>query len=227
MKKPFLTDHQTFALIILALFIFIGPLFGPVPSFLLKMFDLELAAILLVILFFISFSAIFLIVNNYIRFQKRSIFDLGWRRDTTFKAVLLGCLLGVLWSFLGVGGYLQLNPGVDIFEISFLRIGTVILGCSGAILEDLITRGYVMNELNRFKISSSLQIVFSSCLFALYHTIWNFNILGFIFSLIYGMLLGGLFIYGRRSLTPVILGHSLVFLLSEPFLTLFMLESIQ
>jgi hypothetical protein len=37
---------------------------------------------------------------------------------------------------------------------------------------------------------------------------------------VYGLLLGGLFLWGKRSLTPVILGHSLVVLLSEPFATM-------
>jgi hypothetical protein len=41
------------------------------------------------------------------------------------------------------------------------------------------------------------------------------------------LLLGGLFILGKRSLTPVILGHSLALLVGEPFLTLSLMEAVR
>ena len=53
-----------------------------------------------------------------------------------------------------------------------------------------------------------------------YHTIWAFDIFSFVFSVVYGLILSGLYLWGKRSLTPVILGHSLAVLVGEPFATM-------
>ena len=92
----------------------------------------------------------------------------------------------------------------------------------GALLEDLITRSFVMNQLHKIGSSKWVQLVVPALIFALYHTIWGFNVFSFAFSLVYGIMLGGLFLWGKRSLTPVILAHSLAVLISEPFATMLM-----
>jgi membrane protease YdiL (CAAX protease family) len=80
----------------------------------------------------------------------------------------------------------------------------------------------MMNQLHKIGSSKWVQVVVSALIFALYHTVWGFNPFSFVLSVVYGLLLGGLFLWGKRSLTPVILGHSLVVLLSEPFATMLM-----
>ena len=51
-----------------------------------------------------------------------------------------------------------------------------------------------------------------------YHTVWaGFTIFAFIFSVVIGLVLAGLFLWGKRSLTPVILAHSIAVILAEPF----------
>ena len=45
--------------------------------------------------------------------------------------------------------------------------------------------------------------------------------------MVFGLLLSGLFVLGKRSLTPVILAHSLALLLAEPFLTLSLMEAVK
>lgn len=140
---------------------------------------------------------------------------------------MLGALAGVLWGVFGMFGYLQFNPEADLFEISLLRLFTALAGAGGALLEDLITRGFVMGELERMQTPAWIQVVASSLLFALYHSLWGLNIFGFVFSLVYGAILGGLFLLGKRSLTPVILAHSLALLIGEPFLTISLMEAIR
>ncbi len=83
-----------------------------------------------------------------------------------------------------------------------------------------------MEELERMQIPAWGQVVASSLLFALYHSVWALNIVGFVFSLVYGLIPGGLFLLGKRSLTPVILAHSLALRTGEPFLTLSLMEAI-
>jgi membrane protease YdiL (CAAX protease family) len=74
-----------------------------------------------------------------------------------------------------------------------------------------------MNKLQEISVPKWVQVVLSALIFALYHTLWGFNPFSFVFSFVYGLMLGGLFVWGKRSLTPVILGHALVTLISEPF----------
>jgi membrane protease YdiL (CAAX protease family) len=180
-----------------------------------------------VVLFLVPFGIILGVMLAWMRRNQRTLADLGWRQPTTPLAIVLGTLLGLFWGVLGTFSYLQFNPTANVFEISLFRLFTALVGAGGAILEDLITRGFVMGELKRLNTPTWLQISASSLVFALYHTVWGFNILSFVFSLVYGLLLSGLFVLGKRSLTPVILGHSLALLVSEPFLTLSLMEAIK
>jgi membrane protease YdiL (CAAX protease family) len=91
-------------------------------------------------------------------------------------------------------------------------------------LEDFVMRGFLMNELERLKASLPIQMAASSSVYALCHTVWAFSALSFALNLFFGFLLSGLFAYGKRSLTPVMVGHGLAMIIAEPFLTLQMLE---
>jgi membrane protease YdiL (CAAX protease family) len=123
-------------------------------------------------------------------------------------------------------GFLQFHPEANPLEISLFRVFTAVVGAVIAVGEDMVTRGYVMHELQHFNASGWLQVVGSSLLFALYHSIWHFNLPVFVVSLVYGLILGGLFIMGNRSLTPVILAHSLALLVGEPFLTMSLITAV-
>ncbi len=216
-------------LIVLAvlLLVLVGPLFGPVPFYLVKTMEIRAATAVQVVLFPIPFGIIFGVALAWMRRNQRSMAGLGWRQPSTPLAIVLGIALGLFWGVLGTFSYLQFNPTANVFELSLLRLFTALVGGAAAILEDVITRGFVMEELKRLNTPTWLQVIASSLLFALYHTIWGFNLLGFVFSLVYGLLLGGLFVLGKRSLTPVILGHSLALLVGEPFLTLALMEAIK
>jgi len=221
-------SNKTFLIVLtLLLLVFVGPLFGPVPWYLVTTMEVRVATAWQVVLFLVPFGIILGVMLAWMRRNQRTLADLGWRQPTTPLAIVLGTLLGLCWGVLGTFSYLQFNPTANVFEISLFRLFTALVGAGGAILEDLITRGFVMGELKRLNTPSWLQIIASSLLFALYHTVWGFNILSFVFSLVYGLLLSGLFVLGKRSLTPVILGHSLALLVSEPFLTLSLMEAIK
>ncbi|HEY2380439.1 MAG TPA: CPBP family intramembrane glutamic endopeptidase [Terriglobia bacterium] len=153
--------------------------------------------------------------------------DLGWGKTSRPLAIVLGTLLGVLWGAFGSFGYLQFVKDANILEMSLFRLFMAVAGALVAVLEDCITRGLVMNELQRMGSSKLVQVLASSVLFSLYHSIWRFNMISFTVGLIYGLMLSGLFVLGRRSLTPVILGHGLALLLGEPFLTMSLLQAIK
>lgn len=221
-------SNRAFLIVLaLLLLVLVGPLFGPVPWYLVTTMEVRVATAWQVVLFLIPFGVVLGAVLAWMRRNQRTLADLGWRQPSTPLAIVLGTLLGLLWGVFGTFSYLQFNPTANVFEVSLFRLFAALVGAGGAVLEDMITRGFVMGELKRLNTPTWLQIIASSLLFALYHTVWGFNILGFVFSLVYGLLLSGLFVLGKRSLTPVILGHSLALLVGEPFLTLSLMEAIK
>lgn len=221
-------NSKAFLLVLAALLLLVaGPMFGPVPVYLVRTMDTRAAAAWEMVLFLAAAGIVFGVVRIWMRSAGRTMADLGWGRPSTRLATVSGTLLGVVWGVFGIFGYLQFVPTGNVFEISLYRLLLAFGGVLVAILEDLMTRGLVMNELQRLGASASVQVIASSLLFTLYHTVWGFNVIAFVFSLVYALLLAGLFVMGKRSLTPVILAHSLAFLVGEPFLTLTMMEAIK
>jgi membrane protease YdiL (CAAX protease family) len=221
-------SNKMFVVVIgLLLLVLVGPLFGPVPVALLSSLDVRTATGWQVVFFLVPLAVILAVLRGWMGRHQRSWADLGWGRPAPPAAMVLGAVVGLGWGVLGTFSYLQFNPDANILELSLFRAFTALVGAGGAVLEDLITRGFVMGELKRLGAATGVQVLASSLLFAAYHSLWGFNIFGFAFSLIYGLILGGLFVIGKRSLTPVILGHSLALLVGEPFLTLSLMESIR
>jgi len=146
--------------------------------------------------------------------------SVGLGAPSRTAANIAGVVVGLLWGALFLSSILQFDPNANIAQISGLRVLAALLAAGGTLLEDLLTRGYLMNQMQKISLPTWVQVVVSALIFALYHTLWGFNIFSFIFSIVYGLLLSGLFIWGKRSLTPVILGHSLAVLISEPFATM-------
>jgi len=210
--------------VVLLLCLLVGPLFGPVPTFLSGRMDLEPSVIWLLVGFVIIFS---LIVAIVLRLESKGLGDigralreLGLGKPTRWPAAVVGGLVGLAWGAFFLMSILQFTPEADVTEISAFRLLAAVLAAGGALLEDLVTRGFLMNRLDQSHVPNWTQAVLSALVFALYHTLWAFNIFGFIASIVYGLILSGLYLWGKRSLTPVILGHSLAVLVSEPFATM-------
>ncbi len=207
------------AVVIVLLVLLIGPNFGPLPALLGQGLSLEAAVVALLASFLIGFSiilAVILRMNPGVP-AGELLRSLGLGAPSRLGANIAGAVLGLLWGFLFLTSILQFAPDTNIAQLNGLRILTALMAVGGTLLEDLVTRGFLMNQMRQIGISNWVQVIVSSLVFALYHTLWGFNVFSFIFSLVYGLLLGGLFLWGKRSLTPVILGHSLAVLISEPF----------
>ena len=221
-------NSKTFLLVLSALLLLlVGPLFGPVPVYLVRTFDVRTAALWELGLFLVTSAIVFGVMWMWMRRNGRTLADLGWLQPSTWPALIAGAALGLFWGAFGTMGYLQFVPDGNVMELSLYRVATALLGAGVGVVEDLITRGFVMNELKRLGAATWLQVLASSLLFALYHSVWGFSPIGFAFSLVYGLLLAGLFVWGKRSLTPVVLAHSLALFIGEPFLTLSLLEAIK
>jgi membrane protease YdiL (CAAX protease family) len=210
--------------VVLLLFLLIGPLFGPVPTFLSSRMALEPSLLWLLVGFVISFSLIIIVA---LKLDGEGLAEIGhWLRDlglgkpTPWPAAVVGAIVGLALGALSLMAFLQFNPGANVLEISLFRVLTALIAALGAVQEDILTRGYLMNRLNQISVPNWAQALLSALVMAGYHAIWTLNIGSFIATVILGLILSGFFLWGKRSLTPVILAHALVSLLAEPFNTL-------
>ncbi|MEJ2561200.1 MAG: CPBP family glutamic-type intramembrane protease [Anaerolineales bacterium] len=216
------TVLRRLAIVIILLLLLIGPNFGPIPSLLQQHLSIETSVLVLLTSFWIGFCIIIAVMlrmsgGTPLRELLRS---LGLGAPSRTAANIAGLVLGLVWGVFFLTGIFQFDPDANIAQISVLRVVAALLAAGGALLEDFVTRGFLMNQMRRIDVPQWAQVLSSALVFALYHTIWGFNIISFVFSVVYGLLLGGLFLWGKRSLTPVILGHSLAVLISEPFATM-------
>jgi hypothetical protein len=201
------------------LLLLIGPNFGPIPTTLRQSLSLEGSIIGMLVWFWIAFSIIIAVILRLNGMSLRELLSyVGLGAPSRLGANIVGVIVGLLGAASFLFGILQFDPDANIVQISGFRVLTALLAGTGVVLEDIITRGFLMNQLRELQIPNWVQAVASAVLFALYHTVWaGFNISAFISSIILGLLLAGLFLWGKRSLTPVILAHSIAVLLAEPF----------
>jgi membrane protease YdiL (CAAX protease family) len=209
------------ATVAVLLLLLIGPIFGPVPRFLGERFGIETAVMIMLITFVAGFSIILTVIFRFNEMRADSLHEklgrLGWGQQSRLAAIIVAVIVGLAWGALFLSSTLQFDPDANLTELSLFRLAAILIAAFGVIMEDLITRGYVMNGLRQINVPNWGQLVVSALLFALYHTIWGFNAFSFIFSLIFGLILGGLFLWGKRSLTPVVVAHLLPVIISEPF----------
>jgi membrane protease YdiL (CAAX protease family) len=218
------TVWRRIAIVTLLLLVLVGPIFGPIPHLLRQSLSLEGTITAILICFWVAFLIILAVIFRMIKSAsiREFLTSHGLGAPSRIGANIAGLVLGVLWGTLFLTSILQFDPDANITQINRFRILAALLAAGGALLEDLITRSFIMNQLHKIGSSKWVQLVVPALIFALYHTVWGFNPFSFVFSVVYGLLLGGLFLWGKRSLTPVILGHSLVVLLAEPFATMLM-----
>jgi membrane protease YdiL (CAAX protease family) len=213
---------RSIATVTLLLLVLVGPNFGPLPHLFRESFSLEGSISGVLIWFLVAFLIILAVAYRMNKSTSIGEFlkSSGLGAPSGMGANIAGLILGILWALLFLSSILQFNPDANLTQINGFRILTALLAAGGALLEDLITRSFIMNQLHKIGSSKWIQLIVSALIFAIYHTAWGFNPFAFVFSVVYGLLLGGLFLWGKRSLTPVILGHSLVVLISEPFATM-------
>lgn len=216
------TVWRRIAIVTLLLLVLVGPNFGPLPHLFRESLSLEGSITGVLIWFWVAFLIILGIIYRMNKSMSIGEFlkSSGLGAPSSMGANIAGLILGIVWALLFLSSILQFDPQANITQINGFRILTALLAAGGALLEDLITRSFIMNQLHKIGSSKWVQLTVPALIFALYHTAWGFNPFSFVFSVVYGLLLGGLFLWGRRSLTPVILGHSLVVLIAEPFATM-------
>src|SRR5262249_34470240 len=142
------------------------------------------------------------------RARGTSLAELGWGRPTTPLALRLALLLGAAFIAGNFFSALRLLPDTDVLELNWTRVALAPLGVFLAIGEETMMRGFFMTELQKARVATWLQIAASGACSASYHTLQNPSVLGFLPSFVLFSLHAGLYVIGKRSLTPVILAHS-------------------
>ena len=208
------------------LVLLVGPIFGPITGYAKETLGVRGGTGLVVALFTVVFVILAAGTIRWVRQKGETLADLGWGQPTRTSAVVVAVLWAVPWAGFNVMGYLhQIDNTADPMEMSLLRVGTATGGLLIAFCEDVVGRGFIMNHLKKMGHSTWVQVLFSSFLFGFYHSVWTLSIAGFIMSFIVGLTLAGFFVWGRRSLTPVLVAHGLCLFLGEPFMTMFMLAA--
>lgn len=157
---------------------------------------------------------------RWLKGQGRGLKDIGWNRSTTFPAVILGVVFA-----LGYAAYTLSNPliGSNATEISLFKLAGVVVGVIGAIVEECVFRGYVISELERIKVSTFTQILMSGISFGIIHI--GFDLIGILLTFIMGIVMATAYVIGKRSLTPSIISHSIINIVIEPWLLLFIITT--
>ncbi len=166
-----------------------------------------------------------LVIWRWQRAHGETLADLGWRKPTTKTAIVLAVLLGLFYLWGTVMGAKVLLPGVNVYALDPLRLLLVPLGIFMAIAEETMMRGFFITQLQRAGVPTWLQIIASGACSASYHTIQNPSLLGFLPAFVLFSIHAGLYVLGKRSLTPVALAHGIYHVFGEPYLLMMSLAS--
>ncbi len=171
--------------------------------------DLGLPANIVISLF--GFIGMFLTVWIFRRFiDKKSIKSLGFSfspfRDDFFMGLILGIILiSMGFGILSASGMLSV---VDTNVNIVLLIGYVALFVIASFNEEIMIRGYILNNLCD-SMNQYIALTISSILFAIMHLFNpNVTILSFINIFLAGILLGIYYIYKRNLWLPIALHFS-------------------
>jgi len=147
--------------------------------------------------------------------------DLGLGQPTRWSALALGVGIAIVYS-----AYTALNPhvGSHLLEFSWLKLLAIGAAVVAGLVEETIFRGYVMTTLGRMGYGLVVQVLLSGLFFALAHFYAFANPLSLLvvqgFTFLLGVALAMTYVIGKRSLTPVIISHTLIDMAIEPWLLL-------
>lgn len=193
--------------------------------YLRQRFDLFDAAVWQQVGFGVGLAIIFAVIVVWQRSRGESLRELGWRRPTTPLALGLAVLLGIAYVSGSWFGAQYVLRGVNVAELSWVRLALAPLGIFMALAEETMMRGFFMTELRRARVATWVQILASGACSAAYHSIQNPTLEGFLPSFVLFSLHAGLYVLGRRSLTPTIVAHGIYHVFGEPYLLMMVLAT--
>jgi membrane protease YdiL (CAAX protease family) len=123
---------------------------------------------------------------------------------------------------------LPLRNQQNLTEVSLFHIyNSLTAGVIAGFVEEIIFRGFFMTELAEAGFGKTMQVTISAILYGLVHSAWGFTSGMFTIQMVGGAVIGtGIFgafcsivyLISQRSLMPVIVGHSVIDFVIEPWL---------
>lgn len=154
-------------------------------------------------------------VMAMLRRDGRSLRDIGLWQPATFWSWVTAIALGALTAYSGLS-----NPALHLhsklgalFDPAPWHLATALIaGLAAGFCEEITFRGFVMQELARGGRRPWAQVIVSGILFGAAHAGllragWRAALLVIVPTAILGMLYSILYLWGRRSLMPVIVSH--------------------
>lgn len=165
----------------------------------------------------VAFVALALLVRR----RGISLRALGLGKRTNWRGVALALVVAGVYCAITA-----LNPaiGPDLLRFIPLKLLAIVAALVAGLVEETIFRGYLMTSLAAQGRGPVAQIVVSGAVFALAH-FYAFTsplalLVTFAMTFALGVGLAAAYLLGGRSLTPAIVGHTLVDLIIEPWLLL-------
>ena len=148
--------------------------------------------------------------------------DLGWGQPTRCGAIALGIGIALVYSAFTV--LTNSYVGAHLLELSWLKLLAIGAAVVAGLVEETIFRGYVMTTLGRMGYGLVVQVLLSGLFFAVVHFYAFATPLSLLLvqglTFVLGVALAITYAFGKRSLTPVIISHTLIDVIIEPWLLL-------
>jgi membrane protease YdiL (CAAX protease family) len=159
------------------------------------------------------------VAMKFYRRQGLTLRDAGW--GAASPALVIPCALAAAVAY---AAYTASIPDIraNIAEISPFKMWGAVAGVFGAVVEEVIFRGFLMARLQQARLRPFVQVFLTALAFAFLHL--GFGLVGILCTFALGVVLGLLYLLGRRSLTGPVLCHALVNALIEPWLLLWLLK---
>ena len=158
----------------------------------------------------------------WLRRRGGSLRALGLGRATNWRGMALGLLVALLYS--GLTAALNPAAGPNLLRLIPLKGLAVVAALVAGLVEETIFRGYLMTSLDEMGQRRVTQALVSGVAFAVAHFYGFVSpaalLATFGATFVLGTALAITYLVGKRSLTPVIISHTLVDLVIEPWLLL-------
>ncbi len=176
--------------------------------------DRVLAAFYLDLGFVVSAIIVIGLVYWWQRAHGETLADIGWRRPTRISVLIIAILYGALWT-----SSFYVSPGhLSFFAFPWERFVMAPLGIILATSEELLFRGFLIEQLRRATVPTWLQVLASGVTIGSYHGLIGFHYYpldAIVAAVLFGIL-ALLHVAGKRSMTPNTVAHAMTHFFGDP-----------
>ncbi len=171
-------------------------------------------------------TTVLVLLILFLGIRGRSLRDLGLWQKSPLRGWILAALITALYVWVVFTSVLRNQGGMG--ELSVFHICTSLAaGLSAGIVEEVFFRGFIMNQLKWSGLGPTVQVAISGICFGVAHVGWgllsgkpqiNMAVGAMVTTSFLGVLYALVYLSSRRSLLPVIVGHTVMDILIEPWL---------